>query len=368
MSNKDNLLGVLTTIFKWKKQILYICLATAIGTLLIAFAFLDDYYISTTSFYAASPDLAKPAAIGPIDRELDYYGEDEDVDRILAIAESNDIADYLINKYNLYEHYDIDPNHKKGPVKVKKAFAKLYNVAKTKYNSIEVSVEDKSPELAAKMVNDARLKINDDVQKLIKESQDAQMKSLAKNIEAKEKDIEIINDSLEVLRTRYGIIDVSTQGRVYATSMSDAEGNLAKSKARLGLLQQSSSPELRDTIMLLKADVQGYQSEIDHLNEKLKSLNKGMEKIRLLNELHGKARIQLGFDIERYKQLESAYNAEFSAIHLLEDGGIPIAKSRPKRSIILIAAVFIAFIFSILGVLVFDAYKDVNWKAVFNAQ
>ena len=33
----------------------------------------------------------------------------------------------------------------------------------------------------------------------------------------------------------------------------------------------------------------------------------------------------------------------------------------------LFSLVMIAFIFSVIGVLLFDTYKDVNWKEVFNA-
>jgi len=311
MNNKDNLLGVLSTIFRWKKAIIYICVATAIGTLIISFAFLDDYFESTTSFYTASPDLAKPPPIGLVDREINYYGEDEDIDRILAIAESSDIADFLINKYDLYTHYDIDRNTKKGPVKVKKRFAKLYKVTRTKYNSIEISIEDTDPELCTKMVKDARLKVNNDAQKLIKTSQESQKESLEKNILDKEKTLEVLNDSIELMRTRYGIIDVYTQGQIYAESLGEAEANMVKTKSRLAIFQQSGNVP-QDTIVNLQANVKGFEGQINSLNERLKNFNLGLTKIRVLNDLHEGAREQLGYDKERHKQLESALEADFA--------------------------------------------------------
>jgi hypothetical protein len=39
-------------------------------------------------------------------------------------------------------------------------------------------------------------------------------------------------------------------------------------------------------------------------------------------------------------------------------------KERPKRSIIIFSAILIALIFSVIGVLLADNYKDVNWKEI----
>ena len=63
MDNRDNLLGVLATLFKWKKQILKVILLAGIGTAAISFFFLDDYYRASTVFYVASPDLFKPEQV-----------------------------------------------------------------------------------------------------------------------------------------------------------------------------------------------------------------------------------------------------------------------------------------------------------------
>ena len=142
MENNENLLGVISTLLRWRKPIIRICLIAGIGTAIIAL-FLPNYYQSTTTFYAASPDLGKPEAVGEIERDREIYGEDTDNDRLLTIAQSNEIAGYLIEKFKLYDHYDIDRTNRKSKDKVRKKFRGLYNVEKTKYEAIEISVEDK---------------------------------------------------------------------------------------------------------------------------------------------------------------------------------------------------------------------------------
>jgi hypothetical protein len=53
---------------------------------------------------------------------------------------------------------------------------------------------------------------------------------------------------------------------------------------------------------------------------------------------------------------------------LVEAAEVPIYKSRPVRSLICIGEVFIAFILSVIGVLILDVYKDVNWREIVNAK
>ena len=85
MENKENLLGVIATLLKWRKPIIRLCLIAGIGTAIISL-FLPNYYQSTTTFYAASPDLGMPDPVGEMEKYRDYYGEDTDNDRILTIC------------------------------------------------------------------------------------------------------------------------------------------------------------------------------------------------------------------------------------------------------------------------------------------
>ena len=76
----------------------------------------------------------------------------------------------------------------------------------------------------------------------------------------------------------------------------------------------------------------------------------------------------MGKDKQRAMQLRIAYNTKISALILVESAKVPIVKSRPKRSIIVFSAAMIALIFSIIGVLLIDNYKNVNWNDVTNTQ
>ncbi|MEM1319330.1 MAG: hypothetical protein AAGG75_03690 [Bacteroidota bacterium] len=365
MDNRENLLEVLKTIFRWKRPIILLCVVAGIGSIVISL-FMSNYYAATTIFYAASADLSMPAAVGNTVKDRYYYGSESDIDRILTLAESNELADYIIKEYNLYKHYEIDTTHVKAPVRVKERFFKLYNVTKTKYDAIELEVEDKDPQMAAKLANAIRDRINQQAQQVIKKSQKKLLDNGSKSLAKKQTMLTSLADSLKNLRQTYGVYSY-TQSETLTELLASAQSTLARENARKQSLE-SSKLVPRDTIAYVAALVTGLENQVISLEEQIKEFNEGMAIVDGLERIRQEATDQLGLDQEQFKQLEAAYLAEFPAILLFEQAGVPIIKSRPKRSYLVIGSVFIAFILGVLGVLIFDTYKDINWREIVNAK
>ena len=63
VKHKDNLLDVVSTIMKWRRPLILLCIIAGIVSLIVSFGFLKDHYKASTIFYAASPELAKPEQI-----------------------------------------------------------------------------------------------------------------------------------------------------------------------------------------------------------------------------------------------------------------------------------------------------------------
>jgi tyrosine-protein kinase Etk/Wzc len=362
MDNRDNLLGVLATLFKWKKQILNVILLAGIGTAAISFLLLDDYYRATTIFYVVSPDLFKPEQMfGSSNKDMEYFGTDGDLDRVLTIAESNELYDFLIKTFDLYKHYDIDSTKQKAPFKVRERLQKLYEVKKTKFDAVELSVEDTDREFAARMGNTAREKIDEITQRLIRNSQLSLIKAYESSFIEKEKTLLSINGTLTQLRQNSGVIDPEQQTEAVTKSSVEASVNYARSKAKLDALRKMSSIS-RDTIALLEATVKGYEEEVKQSNATLKRYNDGYNGVLDMKNQYEHESEQVSRDKQRYLQLRIAYSTKISAVSVIEPAAIPIVKERPKRSIIIVSAILIAFVFSIVGVLLADNYKDVSWK------
>ncbi len=367
MNQKDNLLGVLKTLFKWKKQILYTCIAAGIGSIIIVLL-LPVYYQATTIFLVASPDQAKPELLfGKGTLESEYYGTESDIDRVLTIAKSNELYEYLIDSFDLYQHYDIKKEAPRAPYYVKLAFNKRYEIQKTKRDAIELSIEDTDPELSAQIARATREKIDDVAQKLVKETQQKAINTYKAEINSQEKNMRELADTLARLRETYGIYNTEAQTESMTEQFAQAESRLINGKARLEALQ--NTPRIsRDTIAMLEARVKGMEVEVEGLQKRMNNLNSGLGTVSSLERQYREASISLSENKERLKQFEAAFQSNIPALLLVEEAQVPIIKSRPKRTLIVVAAVFVAFLFSVIGVLLFENYRDINWREIYHGK
>lgn len=373
MNNRENLVGIITTLYKWRKQILIVVTGTVIISTIVSLM-LPNYYSSTTSFYAASTDLAKPEMMyGLTERAMEYYGGDADIDRLLTIAESNELKDYLVDSFNLFSHYKIDSSGVKSRVIVRDILNDLFEVKKTKYDAIEITVEDKDRYFAAKMANAAREKVNHFAISLIKDNQKKILKSYDLGLAEKQKELKHLDDSLIQTRNKYAIYNIESQSELMGVMVARTENKLISSKGRLKIYNEFGYAN-KDTIMNLKANIQGMEDEMTNLigdnstsRFTLNKFNNGLSKVEMLMQLHEQGRKRLGYDLEKYNQLINAFQADIPSIILIENGQVPIVKSRPKRAFIIIGVTLAALLISVIGILLIDNYSQINWKEELNA-
>lgn len=369
MSNRDNLLGVLGTIYRWRKALRNVCIIALLGSIGITLL-MDNYYKSTTVFYPANQDLTKPELIfGGMSKVTEYFGTDKDVDRILEIASSNELVDYMIAKFKLFEHYDMDSTNQKDRFWARLKFQDLYVVQKNRNDAIELSIEDTDPQLAAQMANAARDKIDEIAQRLTKESQSRLLASFDANIKRKTEELIRLGENVRQLQTKYRIYSGGDQGEQLAKRLAQAEGDIARNRARLEVLDGNKHIPL-DTIEYIKANLRGAERERQVLlssqpasrNLSILDYNEGIGEVAIANDLHNQARKQLSFDLERYNQILAAYNTNIPALQVVVPAEVAIMKNRPKRMILVLAAVLAAFLFTLLAAFLADAYREVDWK------
>lgn len=153
------LIGIL---WRWKWPIAIVCALTAI--LSVVFSLLKpNYYESSVVFLAANPYLIDRSTLfseKPGETPLFMFGSTNDIDRLMSIGSAQPLIDYVINKYNLYDHYKIDKSDPLASYEVNKEFLKHYSIIKNARDAVEVHVADQDPALAAKMANDIVSKID----------------------------------------------------------------------------------------------------------------------------------------------------------------------------------------------------------------
>lgn len=158
-----HLIDLIRIFYHFKKQLISVTLIGLIGSCAVALL-LPVYYQSKTILYPNSLTLADKNSIFGQQQgqaEFSYYGNKYDASRTLSVANSGEIVDYIINKYNLIEHYGYKKDELYIYTKVKKEFLENYSAFKNDKDAIEISLYDTDKDLCAKMVNDIVVKMDE---------------------------------------------------------------------------------------------------------------------------------------------------------------------------------------------------------------
>jgi tyrosine-protein kinase Etk/Wzc len=366
MKQEHHLAGVVRIVWQWRRALISVSIASGVLTAVISLL-LPNYYMAETLFLAANPNQARPEILfGKGNLGTEIYGGGDDMDRILSIAESSALVDFLVDSFDLYRHYRIDPSHPRSLHRVRMKFHSLYTVKKTKLDAIELEVEDRSPELAAAIANAARERINYLSEQIVKGNQQIILESYRRNLLVKKAQIEALTDSVAQMRRKFGIYNLGEQSRKFSEQIVTSEAVLDQLSGRLD--QMRKNPRIsRDTLAYTEAYAAGLQREVDSLRVRFKRFSDAQLALTTIETQYFAANGQYGDDVERTRLLESAFQSSVPALFVVEKAEAPKVKSRPKRSIIVVSAVIGAFLLSILAVLLLESYRGFDWEAFFKS-
>lgn len=372
MSLEDHSLrGIVEILHRWRKPIVYTTAGVAVLAAVISLL-LPTYYEARTTFYAASEDLFKPQKIfGHTATEVYYYGTTDDIERILTIARSTELADVLVDSFNLYDHYNIDSAGYLAEFKVRKKLLSHYNLVRTRYDALDLTVEDRDPAFAAALANAARDQINAQVNNLIKSSQQRLLSSYVNALKQKQAALDQLYDTLHQVQVENGIFDPEAQAEFLSTHIASTEMRLARDNARLASYQKTAGVRGRqDSIAYLISAIAGWEEQIHILKgEDTTSNNYSIERfsrakglVTVLEDAHRRATSALNQDREKVKEMQSALGLNVPALHLVEAASVPQVKSRPHRSLLVLVSTLAAFVFLIIGVLFLESFKHQDWS------
>lgn len=359
-----HLLDVIQTVWRWRKAILLTTLAAFVGSVIVSLL-MPEYYKAETSFLAISPDQAAPETIfGTTGTKPYLYGSMNDIDRLLAIGESNELIDFLVDSFNLYEHYDIDPAKLKSSVSVRNEFLGLYEISKTPRDILTIEVEDQVPEFAATLANAARDHVDFLSRKIIRDAQGKSVSTLKGEIEFKTIQLEAYGDSIRVLRERFQIYDIANEQEMLSSEQLSSKKKLLETKAKIRAYQGRKGKSAQDSIFKLEMTLAGIVDSKIALDSQLVRLNKGIRPLMNLRDNRGVLIRNLNDDNERLKQYEAAMRTSPPSVAMLEAAAPPVIKARPKRMFIVLGATVLGFVFAVLGALLIDNARRYRWEDI----
>lgn len=260
---KFDLIDAIKVGIKWKKHLLGFALLAAAAMAIYAYS-LKNIFKSYTLFYPSS------ALIGSRDNlfrtevqdGLDQVGLENEVDRVVVIANSAPVVSDLIESFKMMEHYDIDPKDPKAKQKTYKLFAKNYKVAKGASGQIELTFNDWDAQLASDILNKAIPAIQDKYRFIYTNSGNGIAEALTMQTLHMDSMINKLTDSLVQQREQYGIYDIISPGRKGNTSTT--------SRNARGIEVIQNLEELKDQYVRDRAKFESLKNE--HLTVTHKSI------------------------------------------------------------------------------------------------
>jgi hypothetical protein len=357
MNNEYNLSDFLTQIVKWKKELIragiIIVILSIAGSLL-----LPNYYKAETTFYAASPDLAKPIPIGGEEKDFRIYGDDRDLDRLFTIALSHEVLFHLIDSFDLYKHYDINKTDKKAKFKVREELLENFQTIKTKYGALLLIAEDKNPKMSADIANAAREKIQQMAQKIVKESQGKLIQNYNANLFKKQIQADSLAAQLRRIKEASGIFETWGQSSIYTNLLANSVTILEDARGKISFYKKY--PAYKDSLIKYMAMEVGATNKKAKAIEELEKYAPVLSELKQMEQELSRLQDQISLDKERLKQLNATFNAPFSALHLVEAADVPVQKSKPKRAIIVILSSLCGIMLCLLAVFILENIKGVD--------
>lgn len=138
---------------KWWKLLMWVFIIALAASIVVSLLITPRYKATATLFPTNSNRLSK--AIMDYHYSLDFmdYGIERDCEYCIQILSSESMERDVCKRFNLIEHYGINPNDPHKMFKLHEQYRGNVNVRRTEFLGVEVSVLDVDPQWAADMAN-----------------------------------------------------------------------------------------------------------------------------------------------------------------------------------------------------------------------
>ena len=351
-----NLLDLLRVIVRRRMLIIKLCIAA--GILSIAYSLsLPNIYSATARILPPQKDTgggglsALLGQMGGLAGMAGISGIGGSGELFLGILKSRSVADAVIQKLDLKTHFKAENDDA--------ARAALSGSVKTQLGKdgiITVTADSKDPKQAAALANAMVDELGKRSVQLNLTKVGGERIFLEQRIEVVKQDLQKAEDDLRIFAEQNKTIKVESQAAATIAGVAKVKAEIASREVELAGLrsyQTEESPQVK----ALKSSIAKLQSQM-HVGEggggggliptvgKVPSL--GLEYARRLREV----KIQEAIFEQLAKQYEGAKLMEAkdsSSLQVLDEAVVPIQKSKPKRSLIVILSTVTAFFVGVFG-------------------
>lgn len=367
------LLGVYFILLKWRKFLFSLLAAVALLSALVAWL-LPNEYKSTTVFYPTNLNAVNPDEIvGGNRSNTEVFGNTEDIDRILTIAYSQPLAEYIIQKYNLAQHYGLDTLNETNRQNVLEEFLDNFTAEHTERDAVAIAFFDQDRNLAATVANDIAARIDELNQQLTYENRRKVLAIFANRYQYLEQQYQLMRDSLLESRRRYRIFGTEREtpesrpeSRYLAKQLIQTETELRQVQAEVKYWQKAGGASAK--LQELKSRVQGLESAFAALSSaqngnliNYETYVAGNEIVSSLEAQTNDLQQQVIESKKSYLNARLALENNVSSIYVVQKAYPATKKSRPVRWLIVVGAVLFSFLLAVTAIVLLETSRQANY-------
>ena len=191
---------IVNALIKWKKHLIIVGLLSLGASILFSSPwFIKPKYKSFGLVYPSN---------------MIAYSDESATEQMLQFAQSSDIRNWVIRDFKLYEHYEIDTTKNKFyQTEVIEQYNENVSIRKTEYETMEISVYDTDPLIAARMV-DSIIHFFDVKARQIQAEKSLEVMIISKNsLDAKKFQMDSMEAKVKEYRLEYGLLEYKEQTR-----------------------------------------------------------------------------------------------------------------------------------------------------------
>jgi uncharacterized protein involved in exopolysaccharide biosynthesis len=325
-NNNFNSTGFILFLYKWKKLLLIIGVVAICASILFSSSFfITPKYKSTVIMFPTSTNSISKALMNDNNggkQDILEFGAEEQAEQLLQILNSNKIRARIIQKYNLVDHYEINPDSKYRNTYLFKEYENNISFRRTEFMAVEIEVLDKDPQMAADIANDIAALLDSTKNAMQKERAEKGFKIVETEYNKLKTEVKQMEDSLSELR-KLGVNDYETQAEAYNTQLAIAysHNNITGAKA------------LEDKLKTLSEYGGSYVSLRDALEYEKKQLS-------VLKTKYEEAKVDAEQELPCKFIVNSAYKAE--------------KKSYPIRWLIVVVSTISVLLLAVLAIIILE--------------
>jgi len=320
-------MDILAYIWEKRNPLIFISALAALLSIIISLTITPLYKSTVIMFPTTNASVSKDLISDSYSGRSSIYeiGAEEQAEQLLQILNSAEIRNRITEKYNLMEHYKIDPESNFPNTKLQAKYKKNIRFKLTEYMSVLIEVLDKDPSLAADIANDIAVLTDTVYNKMLRQRSYEAFLLVQKEYNDMARSLKQISDSLDYIR-KMGVNNYETQAERYYEAYGKAllDGN----RTAMNILEQKLS-----TI----SNYGGAYVSLSYIQEY------ELERFSRIKQKYAEAKLEMEQTLPYKFIVDRAYKAE--------------KKSYPKKSIIVILSTFSAFLFGLILLILSDNLK-----------